>query len=50
MQVSAPSTSSSGGDQLVSLGDFCLLTAEALRRQGGSAAQVALLEALAVGV
>ena len=38
------------GDELVSLGDFYLLTAEALRRQGGSAAQVALLEALAVDV
>lgn len=38
------------GDELVSLGDFYLLTAEALRRQGGSAAEIALLESLAVDV
>ncbi len=38
------------GNELVGLGDFYLLTAEALRRQGGSAAQVALLESLAAEV
>jgi uncharacterized membrane protein len=38
------------GNQLVKLGDFYLATADALERQGGSAAQVALLESLAASV
>ncbi len=38
------------GNELVGLGDFYLLTADVIRRQGGSAAQVVLLETLAAQV
>jgi uncharacterized membrane protein len=38
------------GNQLIGLGDFYLAAANALERQGGSAAQVALLEQLAASV